>query len=589
VCGPVTATLRCEGPPDSTAATLYCERCESAVGELPRPGFRSASCRKCGGEDAAWLDDEGRFWSPALEPLSGKLGRWVRADVDGHYAGRDPRNPRALLIAPHRFELAITAAQWTGMRFVDGPPSRRREDESQEPWRQDFVRGVFVLNDAEGNQEHFEGALEDFRLHDWAFSSVEQSGSGGARVTGRLRGTAYGRLVRPVKADAQPDPKIVEPDKPADSDVPDPEPPTGETPEPPAPEPPPELPKAPPPPDDLPLNHCARCSVPGIAVVSLLLWLVCSLGTAIAGAAALTLQCLLHQWILRAKLSFRGWRALLLGVLTVGVALGSFFMLAGGAGNARCGGPISGWTLFLALSYFATAWHPSCWPRRVTVILLILALFMTCRTDPLACGPGEQAPAEADPASRVTATFAETVGEWMSRLKFDEAADVIDDLPPVESMLTTGGPRVSIEQALSEPRRYFSCEAPDGAGDTEPAPFNVYFGEKTLFRLNDATLRPEAEFALRKIARLLRITPGARMILTGHTDSTGQEDFNLALSDARARAVADWLIRTQRIDPSRIEARGVADREPIIQALGPARLNRRVEMKIDCRKAGTDL
>ncbi len=568
-CGPSTALLRCDGPPDSAPIELCCERCQAATAEAVQPGLLSASCRHCGAEDLGWLDGRDHFWSPTLEPLEGKLGRWVRADFDGIYEGRDPRGSRSLIVAAHRFELSITAAQWRGMEFMPGPPTRRREDEATDPWRQDVVRGVFVVCDAEGVEERFEGALEDFRLHDWLFTSLEQSMSSGSRVTGRLRGTAYGRLVKPVTAPGTPDEKIVAPPTPEADEADAIEPPAPRGPDPkPAPE---ER-----------LNHCGRCSPLVLSVASVVVWMLCSFGAALASAAVLTAQCVLHQWIVRAGLSLRARRAVLLGLIVLAVSLFSaFHVLAGSSGE--CGRVGWSWIVLLALSFFAAAWHPRCWPRVIAGVMLLLALVLTCRLDPNGCTPGT------GPVSRVNSTLSEAVSSWMSRLRFDETGDVIDDLPPVESMLMTGGARVSIDQALARPSMYFSCEAPDGDGEAGATPFNIYFGEATLFRLNDATLRPEAEFALRKLALLIRSNPRSRVTLTGHTDSTGDEGFNLSLSSARASAVAEWLISNQRIDPGRIEARGVADREPVIQAIGPARLNRRVEMKIDCRQPGSGL
>lgn len=586
-CGPTTARLRCDGPAEGAPVQRCCERCGLALGE-PLRTLPTGACRHCGAEDPGWLDGQGRFWSPPLEPLEGKHGRWVRADFDGHYSGRDPRGPRALMTAPHRFELSITAAQWSGMRFVDAPPSRRREDEPQEPWRQEIVRGVFVLQGAEGTEERFEGALEDFRLHDWVFTSLEQPGVTGTRLTGRLRGTAYGRLVRPIAAPERTVTSAPAPTEPAAPVAPAPAAQTAPEAhaEPPEPAVQPDPPSSPP--DAAAPRHCSRCSALGIGAATLLLWLLCSLAIAIAGAAILTLQCLLHQRLVRANRSLAGGRAHLLALFVAAGSLGGSVALLGAPGGAACGSLFPGWTLLVALAFLATAWHPRCWPRSFAGALLLLVLVVTCRLDAGACAPAASSTAAgAGPAARIAAAFSGAFGNWWSRLQFDAAGDVLDDLPPLGSMLTTGGPRVSIDQALSRPERYFSCEARGGEADAPAASFSIYFGEATLFRLNDAALRPEAQRALGKLARLLRMNPRARIILTGHTDSTGDEGFNLELSAARARAVADWLVRTQRIDPARIDSRGVADREPVVAASGPARLNRRVEMRIDCRAPGS--
>jgi len=69
--------------------------------------------------------------------------------------------------------------------------------------------------------------------------------------------------------------------------------------------------------------------------------------------------------------------------------------------------------------------------------------------------------------------------------------------------------------------------------------------------------------------------------LDGHTDSDGSDEYNLDLSTQRARAVADYLT-SQRVNPQRLRARGIGEREPIASNAtqrGKAQ-NRRVEIKI---------
>lgn len=67
-----------------------------------------------------------------------------------------------------------------------------------------------------------------------------------------------------------------------------------------------------------------------------------------------------------------------------------------------------------------------------------------------------------------------------------------------------------------------------------------------------------------------------RVRIEGHTDSSGGRAINLALSERRAQAVADYLI-SQGVEPSRLEVRGYGYERPLPGRRASAGENRRVE------------
>lgn len=72
-----------------------------------------------------------------------------------------------------------------------------------------------------------------------------------------------------------------------------------------------------------------------------------------------------------------------------------------------------------------------------------------------------------------------------------------------------------------------------------------------------------------------------RVEIGGHTDSTGDEDYNLKLSRERAETVRDALIK-RGVAPQRLVAKGYGESEPIAPNLtraGRAK-NRRVDFSI---------
>jgi outer membrane protein OmpA-like peptidoglycan-associated protein len=83
-----------------------------------------------------------------------------------------------------------------------------------------------------------------------------------------------------------------------------------------------------------------------------------------------------------------------------------------------------------------------------------------------------------------------------------------------------------------------------------------------LFDFNQATLRRDVEFNLVKIATILNQFGEMKVLVEGHTDSIGTEEYNLTLSQKRAQAVSDFLI-SQDVDASRLSAEGYGESRPV--------------------------
>ena len=86
--------------------------------------------------------------------------------------------------------------------------------------------------------------------------------------------------------------------------------------------------------------------------------------------------------------------------------------------------------------------------------------------------------------------------------------------------------------------------------------------EKLRFTLGSEELTERSLPLLRDIAKLLRACPNRVLTISGHTDSIGSANNNLALSQARAEAVAQALSRFG-ISADRLLAVGKGESEPI--------------------------
>ena len=87
---------------------------------------------------------------------------------------------------------------------------------------------------------------------------------------------------------------------------------------------------------------------------------------------------------------------------------------------------------------------------------------------------------------------------------------------------------------------------------------------------------------LNKINDAVKKFPGAYVVISGHTDSTGDAKINMSLSEQRAANVAKFLVDTAGGDPGKITARGYGEEKPIASnksEQGRAQ-NRRVEVLI---------
>jgi OOP family OmpA-OmpF porin len=101
------------------------------------------------------------------------------------------------------------------------------------------------------------------------------------------------------------------------------------------------------------------------------------------------------------------------------------------------------------------------------------------------------------------------------------------------------------------------------------------------FHLSGTRMRSSSYAALDRIAEFARDCPDSKIEITGHSDATGWERSNRALSKARAQAVADYLA-ARGADPERLIVAGVGSSEPIAEnssTIGRER-NRRIEFAL---------
>jgi len=108
--------------------------------------------------------------------------------------------------------------------------------------------------------------------------------------------------------------------------------------------------------------------------------------------------------------------------------------------------------------------------------------------------------------------------------------------------------------------------------------------QKIFFSTNKSVILPQSYALLGEIANVLQTRPGVQIRIEGHTDSRGKRASNLALSQARAESVRQYLVGLG-IDASRLEAIGFGPDQPIEtnKTAAGREKNRRVEFFIKGR------
>jgi len=109
-----------------------------------------------------------------------------------------------------------------------------------------------------------------------------------------------------------------------------------------------------------------------------------------------------------------------------------------------------------------------------------------------------------------------------------------------------------------------------------------------LFEYNKFVISNKSQAELKDAIDFVKKYPGSRIEIAGHTDNRGTQKYNQTLSEKRAEAVREYLIKEGGVDPDKITAVGHRDLYPIAPNQKPdgkdnpegRAQNRRVEINI---------
>ena len=111
-----------------------------------------------------------------------------------------------------------------------------------------------------------------------------------------------------------------------------------------------------------------------------------------------------------------------------------------------------------------------------------------------------------------------------------------------------------------------------------------YINLKVTFDVDSYAIRPDSFVLLNELGKALK-DPRLKdrvLVLNGHTDSDGSNDYNLRLSLNRAQAVKQYLMINQSVAPDRLIVYGYGESMPLRPNSSAAnkQLNRRVEIVV---------
>jgi outer membrane protein OmpA-like peptidoglycan-associated protein len=109
----------------------------------------------------------------------------------------------------------------------------------------------------------------------------------------------------------------------------------------------------------------------------------------------------------------------------------------------------------------------------------------------------------------------------------------------------------------------------------------VSFASGLLYDFDSDRIKPTAAQNLKTLAASLGKYPNTDVLIVGHTDATGSDDYNMALSERRATSAQNFLVG-EGVAPSRLRASGRGETEPIASNDTESGMsqNRRVEVAI---------
>lgn len=144
-----------------------------------------------------------------------------------------------------------------------------------------------------------------------------------------------------------------------------------------------------------------------------------------------------------------------------------------------------------------------------------------------------------------------------------------------------GGAGVLIGKKMDKQAQEIKTTVPGATVERVGEGINVTFNSGVLFGFDKSDLTAAAQTNIQQLATILNKYPDTYVRVEGHTDTTGTDAYNYALSERRATAVANYL-KTQNVAANRVQTYWYGSKQPVVPNTTDANRakNRRVEFAI---------
>ena len=145
-----------------------------------------------------------------------------------------------------------------------------------------------------------------------------------------------------------------------------------------------------------------------------------------------------------------------------------------------------------------------------------------------------------------------------------QPVELIADEMPAESLATKLFPETSRTRSIVL---------------TQPEKPTIAFAVQ--FAFDSAEIQTASKSQLDELGKMLELekVEGKRLLIEGHTDSSGGNAYNQMLSERRARAVADYLASKHGVDRKRLDTMGRGETRPLEGSKPSDPTNRRVQFQ----------
>ena len=634
----------------SNEPVCVCQQCsaEERVALLPNECWE---CRtdNCGWWDTASQTWAGLNLAPAADRPTNSS--WITGDFDGDYEG-EPKILASEQADPAKnfrsYRIKITKGFLSNVEVVDGPPITLGSSEKR-PFTYRVMHPVDIELSSKNNKvATAQTALRDFRLHDWTVVGSSESPSAfDSKILGRISGRAYGLFVLEDEKSSRPiipTPSIVSeavsPSLTTTSQSPsaqvadtagaastEPHPTGGET------------------SPIRPLHKpCFICSILPNLILLLLITIQCRFWVALAYVLFISFVCWLDEQTTHRGLKIQTfqWRVVWGVAILILALLGIYEDRLPWLHNICQAYP----TLSIALTALALLLSVrvySCLLKCVLLTLFLIALNGWCHFDgtcqstteaelsqhtaqslsgpvpsltntatPATATPTAPPPAAPTPAAtqsphntspslwsqihaaagNVASTLSASFQGLPSRLSSLQAlpsrlsaeinslantasapsASLSLSSATQENSLLEAGHLVSLDDAIRNAKLLDDCRT------------RIYIP----FDYSVATLGPAAQEKLSRLGDQLRAHQSGVYVLTGHSDTSGDETaegylMNIQLSGMRAEAVRSFLVNSGFLSAERLDVHSAGSSIPITNAPDSLYLNRRVELNLRCK------